>query len=448
MIFLHGMADTTLLEKSVLGSLLSNYQEQELPGSAEDIVRNLLTSVDVTIVTKAGEAIQGVLTGNALLAIDGLADVIMVGAIKHVKRSVEKPVAEDVIRGPLDAFNETLTDNIVLLRRRARDKELKVVLREVGDRSQTTVAIVYVANLVKPGLVEEVERRINNIQVDKILFSHSIQEMLIDHPWTPFPQIHDTERPDKIIAAIYEGRVGILVDNTPFALMLPATFSTLIQSSEDYITQAAVTSLIRLTRIFNSFIAIFLPAIYIGAVSYHPGMLPSTLAISIAELRTKTPFPSFLEALIMESLLEIFQEAITRLPQKIAGAAGVVGALVIGTTIVQANLVNPLLVVVVAISALASFSMPSFSFAMALRFLRVPMLVLGATLGLYGVVMGFIGLVIHLCSLRSFGESFAGGLFDITLVEDWKDGLIRVPMNFLRSRAKTFGPQERTRRKG
>jgi spore germination protein KA/spore germination protein len=148
----------------------------------------------------------------------------------------------------------------------------------------------------------------------------------------------------------------------------------------------------------------------------------------------------------MESLLEIFQEAITRLPQKIAGAAGVVGALVIGTTVVQANLVNPLLVVVTAVTALASFSMPSFSFAMALRFLRIPMLVLAATLGLYGVVMGFIGLVIHLCSLRSFGESFAGGLFDITLIEDWKDTLIRVPMNFLRSRPKIFGPQDRSRR--
>lgn len=445
MVYLSGMVDKILLEKSIVEAIIKDSAETGMPNDAESLIHHLLTAVEVTIVTKADTAIQNLLAGHTLLLVDGMFEVIVVEAKKHVKRSVEKSESEDIIRGPRHAFNETLDDNVVLLRRTARDADLKVKLIKIGQRTQTAVAIVYVADLVKPGLAAEVERRLRKANTDKATSSFSIEELIIDHPWTPFPQAQGTERPDKVIAAVYEGRVGIIVDNTPIALLVPTTFASLMQTSDDYTTPALVVSLIRATRILSSFIAIFLPAIYLSAVSYHPGMLPTTLAISIAELRTRTPFPSLLEVIMMESLLEIFQEAIIRLPQKIAGAAGVVGALVIGTTVVQAGLVNPLLVVVVAITALASFSMPTFGFGMALRFFRVPMLVLGSILGLYGVIMGFIAIVIHLCSLTSFGETFAGGLFDVTLMEDWKDTIIRTPANTLQARTKEFGSQDRTR---
>ncbi|MPN23871.1 Spore germination protein B1 [bioreactor metagenome] len=174
-------------------------------------------------------------------------------------------------------------------------------------------------------------------------------------------------------------------------------------------------------------------------------MLPTTLAISIAELRARTPFPSFLEAVLMESLLEIFQEAIIRLPKKIAGAAGVVGALVIGTTVVEAGLVNPLLVVVVATTAIASFTMPNYGYAMALRFLRVPMLFLASILGMYGVMLGYLAITVHMCSLKSFGESYLGSILDISLLSDWKDMLIRLPLRSLESRPEQYGAQEKKR---
>lgn len=443
LIFVDGMIDQALIEKGVLDALIS------LPDNmaAVDIqtVEQSLFSSQISITKSARQVITSIFAGHAALCIDGSGEIILIGAVKYAKRNVSESNTEDVIRGPHDSFNETLADNLTLLRRRARDPHLKIVNITIQSRTMTSVAVVYIDNLVKPGLVEDVEEKLRKIQTGRVIASANIEEFLSYRPWSPFPQIQTTERPDKIIAAIYEGRVGIIVDTTPAALILPVTYATIMQTPDDFTTPALVASLIVFTRHVSAFIAVFLPAFYISIVSYHPGMLPTTLAISIAELRSRTPFPSFLEAVLMESLIEIFQEAITRLPQKIAQAAGVVGALIIGTTIVQAGLVNALLVVVTALTAIASFCMPSYNFALALRFFRVPMLILGSTFGLYGMMAGFIAIVIHLCSLRSYGESFLGGLFDITLLEDMKDKLMRAPLNFLRSRPKEYGAQERTR---
>lgn len=446
MVFMDGMSDRTLLEKSILETMMKVGQNQNVFTSLEKLINHLLTVASLVVNHDAREAIEAVMSGQALVLIDGIGEVLLIHAAKYVKRSVQDATTEEVIRGPHDAFNETITDNIVLVRRRSRDTNLKVRTMQLGERTKTDIAVLYVANLVKPGLLEEVERRLKAIKVDRIMLSATIEESIVDHPWSPFPQIHSTERPDKVVAALYEGRVAIIVDNTPFVLIVPGTYVTMMQSPEDYTSPPIVSSLIRFTRHISGFMAIYLPAIYISIVSYHPGMMPTTLAISIAELRSRTPFPSILEAVIMEGFLEIFQEAIVRLPKKIAGAAGVVGALVIGTTVVEAGLVNPLLVVVIALTGIASFTMPLYNYAMGLRFLRIPMLILASMLGLYGVMLGYLFVTIHLCSLRSFGESFMGDILDITLFEDWKDGLVRFPATLLRTRPKVFGPQERKRR--
>lgn len=445
LVFLDGLTDLTLLEKNVLETLMSPGQGGQVHADPSALVNQLLTSASLTVISQASEAIEAVMTGNALLLVDGIAEAFTIGTVKHVKRSVEEAKSEGVVRGPQDAFNETLSDNIVLIRRRTRDPNVKVRVLKLGERTRTAIALVYAANLVKPGLVEEVERRLSLLKIDNVILSATVEEALSDHPWTPFPQVQVTERPETMVAAVYEGRVGIIVDNTPFSLIVPCTYANLMQSTDDYTARPTVASLIRFTRHASAFLAIYLPAIYIAIVSFHPGMLPTTLAISIAELRARTPFPSLIEAVMMETFLEIFQEAIIRLPKKFAGAAGVVGGLVIGTTVVQAALVNPLLVVVIATTAIASYTMPSYHFSIALRSLRVPLLILASVLGLYGVILGLLIITVHMCSLRSFGESYLGGLLDITLLEDWKDMLVRFPAKFLQARPKEMGPQERTR---
>jgi len=453
LIYLEGMADTENLERNVIRPLMSqaspaNVNTENVAKILTDmtvISEHILQASSVSVLSKASAAIETVMTGNALLLIDGLAEGLGIAAVKYVKRNIGQANNEYIVRGPNEAFNETLADNIVLIRRRARDTNLKVRIIKLGERSKTSIALLYIANLVKPGLLEEVEGRIGLIKVDKILASANIEEFIVDHPWSPFPQIQTTERPDKTLAALYEGRIAIIVDGTPATLLAPCTYNVLMQAPDDYTIQPVIASLIRFTRSAAAFVAIYLPAIYVSVVSYHPGMLPTTMAISIAELRARTPFPSFLEAFMMEALLELFQEAITRLPQKLAGAASMIGAFVIGTTVVQAGLINPLLVVIIAITAIASYSMPSYSFNMALRWLRIPMLILASLLGLYGVILGVLAVTVHLFSLRSFGESYLGEAFNINLLAGWKDSFVRLPAKLLRTRPKEFGAQDQTK---
>lgn len=453
LVYLEGMADTSNLERNILKPLmrqtrLSNVNsggQSSLFTSMKSISEHVLEASSMSVITKASAAIEAVMTGNALLLMDGLSEGLSISAVKYVKRNIGEANNEHILRGPNEAFNEGLPDNIVLLRRRSRDTNLKVQILKIGERTKTSVALLYIANLVKPGLVEEVKRRLGLIKTDKILASAKIEEFIVDHPWSPFPQLQTTERPDKILAALYEGRVGIIVDGTPATLMVPCTYNVIMQSPDDYTIQPVISCLIRLTRNAAAFVAIYLPAIYVSVVSYHPGMLPTTMAISIAELRARTPFPSFLEAFMMEVLLEVFQEAIVRLPLRLSGAATMLGAFVVGTTVVQAGLINPLLVVVVAITAISSYSMPSYPFNLALRWLRIPMLILASILGLYGVIIGILAVTIHACSLRSFGESYIGGMFNIDLLSDWKDSVIRFPAKLLKERPKEFGAKDQTR---
>lgn len=446
--YLEGMTDTTSLEKNIIEKLMTQTGEantdyqQEIPDDMKKIAEKVLNAAAITVVPQASVAIEAVMTGNALLLIDGMAEGLSISTVKYVKRSIGSPDNEHIVRGPNEAFNEAMSDNIVLIRRRSRDTSLKIRILRIGSRTQTSIAVLYVEDIVKPGLVEEVERRLSQISIDKILSSSAIEEFLIDHPWSPFPQVQVTERPDKMLSALYEGRVGMIVDGTPSTIIVPCTYNAVMQSPDDYTIQPIIAGSIRVMRHIAAFIAIYLPAIYVAVVSYHPGMLPTALAITIAELRARNPFPSFLEAVMMEVLLELFQEAVLRLPKKLSGAASMIGALVIGTTIVQAGIINPLLVVVIALTALASYSMPTYNFSMALRWLRIPVLILSSILGLYGVILGILAVTIHLCSLRSFGESYVGGMFNVDLISDWKDFMVRFPVPLLKQRPKEFGAQD------
>lgn len=446
LVYLDGMVDTDSLERSVIKPLLNNAGVSLHDGiHLEESLAGVITTAAIESVSFPSRCATAVLQGNALLMVNGSAEALLISVVKYVKRSIEESQVEPNILGPKDAFNETLSDNIVLLRRRSKDANLKIRILSMGARTQTSIALAYVADLVKPGLVQEVERRLSHVRAEEIIYSATIVEYIIDHPWSPFPQVHSTERPDSIISGIYEGRVAILVDSTPSALMVPCTYPTLLQASDDYTTQPVIASLVRFTRYLAAVLGVYLLPFYIAMISFHPGLLPVSLAISIAELRAKTPFPTIVEALFMEAMLEILQEAIIRLPTRLSGAASMIGGFIIGTTVVEAGLVNPLLVVVTAMTAIASYTMPSYSLSMTLRWLRLPSILAAAFLGLYGLLIAWMIMTVHVCSLRSFGESYLGNLFDATLLADWKDMMFRFPAKLLKTRPKAYGAQERNR---
>jgi spore germination protein len=269
--------------------------------------------------------------------------------------------------------------------------------------------------------------------VDQILETGQIEQFIEDNIFSPFPQAQATERPDKIIAALTEGRIAILVDGTPFALIVPAVLLQFFQSPEDYYERWMISSLVRFFRFMGSFVAAMGPAIYIALVSYHPGLIPTSLVLSIAASREGVPFPAFIEALLMEVTIELLRESGARLPKSIGQTIGIVGGIVIGDAAVRAGIASPILVIVVAITAIASFIIPSYNAAISFRLIRFPMMLLAALLGMYGVMLGFIIINVHLVTLRSFGTVYLAPLTPLE-ARDWKDVIFRLPNKYLRRR--------------
>jgi spore germination protein len=291
-----------------------------------------------------------------------------------------------------------------------------------------------------------VKERIDNIDIDAIMESGYIEQLIEDSWRSPFPQMQHTQRPDVVAAALYEGRVAVVVDNTPFVLLVPATIVTLIQSAEDYYERPFITAAVRLLRLGAMIMSLVLPSLYIAVTSYHPGMLPTDLALYVAGSRANVPFPAFIEAFIMEAALELLREAGIRLPGPIGSTIGIVGGLVLGQAAVEAGIVSPLMVIVVALTAIAGYSSPSYSLAISYRLLRFVMMAFAAVLGLYGVIWVVLAILIHLCNLKSFGVPYLTPFVATeTAVKDFKDVFIRVPLRYMKSRPQYLRPGDSTR---
>lgn len=270
--------------------------------------------------------------------------------------------------------------------------------------------VCYVEGIVHPDLVKEVKRRLSSIDIDEAPESGFIEQWIEGSFLSPFPQVLHTERPDKVAAALLGGRIAILLDGTPFVLMAPATMATHFQSPEDYYERWMIGTLLRILRYIGAFIATFLPALYIALVSYHPGMIPSKLAFSIAGTREGVPFPAVVEAFIMETTIELLREAGVRLPKPIGQTIGIVGGLVIGEAAVSAGIVSPIMVIVVALTAISSFALPSYTFAISIRILRFFVMLAAALFGLYGIIVFYIMINIHIVNLKSFWSTIFGSI--------------------------------------
>lgn len=354
------------------------------------------------VATISGCVLQ-MLAGNPVVLIDGQNQAVSLGLAKAVKRAIDEPSAESMIRGPRDGFIEAIGVNTALLRRKIRSPELKIRSMKIGKYSQTEVLIAYMEGIADKTLVNEVLNRLQRIEIDGVLESAYIEEMIEDNPLSLFPQILSTERPDVAAANLLEGRVVILVDGTPFVLIVPISFYSLLQSPEDFYQRYSFSTAIRWLRYGFLVIALLLPSLYVAVLTFHQEMIPSSLFYSIARSREEIPFPVVIEALIMEITFEALREAGVRLPKQVGAAVSIVGAFVIGQAAVSAGIVSSPMVMVVAITGIASFMIPRYNAGIALRMLRFPLMLLSGTLGLLGLMLGVITVIVHLCTLRSFG---------------------------------------------
>jgi spore germination protein len=334
--------------------------------------------------------------------------------------------------------------NTALIRRRIRDTGLKVKQSKIGTRSQTDIALMYIKDIVRPEVLREVERRLESIRMDGIHDAGCV-EQLIEESWlSPFPQIQLTERPDKAAASILEGRIAIIVDCSPFVLLVPVSLNALFQASEDYYSRWQVMSLTRLLRYIGAWVAVALPGVYIAVALYHPSMIPLLMVEKLAQASRAVPFPAVMEIILLDAAFELLREAGIRLRSASGGTIGIVGGLIIGQAAVEAGLVSPIVVIIVAMTGIATFSIPSVSLVYGFRLVKYFILILAAVLGFIGLWAGLLVTLIHLAGMRSFGfpylMPFAAG--EMNDYEELKDSIFRLPLKRLKRRPFYANPKQ------
>jgi hypothetical protein len=434
LLYIEGLSNVEEIDQHVLAPLQQDVvAKHTLPN-----IRKKIAVSSIKLVQTVSEVIEEISNGNPVLLMNRENQGLAVGLSKWEKRAIDEPTAESVLRGPREGFIESIKTNISLLRRKIRSPNLKFKSMNIGTYSRTPIAIAYIEGIASPTLVEEVTKRLERIEIDGILESVYIEELIEDNPYSPFPQLLSTERPDVASAYLLEGHVVVLVDGTPSVLIAPVTFYALLQSPEDYYERYFVGTAIRWLRYLFLAISLLGPSIYVSVVTFHQEMIPATLLLSMAKSREQIPFPALVEAFLMETVFEALREAGARLPKQIGSAVSIVGALVIGQAAIAAGLVSAPMVMVVAITGIASFMAPRFTVGISVRLLRFPMMLLAGFLGILGLILGVIVILNHLLALRSFGVPYMSPLAPMK-GSDMRDVLVRAPRWALNTRPHLSG---------
>ncbi|WP_284638340.1 spore germination protein [Paenibacillus silviterrae] len=438
-VYIEGLVNHSSLQDHIIRPIMEAGKirgaRDEAEASAEQtkqyLLQHVIQAAHTNIVTNIEQCVREIVTGNTILLIDGTDRVAILSTPKEKGRSIDEPVTEAVIRGAHEGFVENLSPNIGLLRKRIKDHQLSVIPYTIGRRSLTEVSLVFMKDLCDEAILNEVKRRLDSIEIDNVLESGYIEQIMEDNYLSFFPQMQTTERPDRVVGALMEGRIAILTDGTPMALIVPVTLPTFMSAPDDYYERWLPGTFVRLLRYLAAGIALFLPSIYIAMISYNHGLIPTKLAISIASGREGVPFPSLFEALMMEITIEILREAGLRLPKPIGQAVGIVGGLVIGQAAVQAGIVSPVMVIIVALTAMSSFAIAQYEMGISIRLLRFFSMISAGIFGIYGIVLFGIFITAHLVKLKSFGVPYTLPFGPMKPVE-WKDSLVRMPMPFLK----------------
>lgn len=405
-ILIEGMVNLQTMSEMILEPLLTErFSDKVTPKELFSFIqKKTVLAADVAVVTSYEEIFKFIMSGFVVVLIDGLPRGFALGAQGFSFRSISEPSTEVNERGAREGFTEPLRINMTMVRRRVKSPNMKFELMSLGKTSNTDICLMYMTDRVSATLLKKVKSQLKRINLETIVTSGSIQAFLEGKPWSIFSGVGVTERPDSLCAKIQEGRIAILVDGTPFALIVPYLFSENFQSIDDYAHKAYYATFIRLLKYLSFIVTILLPGLYVGIGTFHPALFPHALLFNIAAAEEITPFPLFIEALIIHLLYEIMREAGLRLPRAVGHAVSIVGALVIGDAAVTAGLIGAPMVLVVALTAISSFVVPSLYEPVAL--LRFGFIIIGGTLGLYGIALASMILLINVCSLSTFGMPY------------------------------------------
>jgi len=447
LVYCSSLVDHTLINMDVMKPLMStppkggHWNENRLKEVIKD---ETLYHSDLRLEIDLAKIVHAIHCGETIIFIEGIKDAFVVGTRKIEKRAIDQPGTEQVIRGPREGFIEQIGTNLSLLRYRLQTADFRIKMMEVGRVTKSKVAICYIEGIANPKLVEEVKDRIGAIDMDVVLDVGYIEQFIEDNHLSPFPQIQNTERPDKTVAQLVEGRVAILADGSPFALIVPTVFHQFYQTPEDYAQRFLVASAIRIIRLISLFFSLITSSLYVAIISFNPELIPTQFAVAVAGGRAGVPFPAVVEVFVMEVSMEILREATVRLPQQVGGALSIVGVLVIGQAAVSAGFVSPITVVVIALTTIGSFATPAYNAAIALRLLRFPIIILAGIFGLYGVMVGIILIINHMLSLRSYGVPYMSPIVPGNY-QGMKDIVIRAPLWWMKKRPASLHTANRER---
>lgn len=437
LLYIDGMVDSQILNDFVLEPLMMRNKNNLFDGDQNRIISEAISNnITVRKVKKFDLAeyiesclipqnsikqsssfddiFSGVNSGNCALFIDTLNIAFDIDIKGFKQRSIDKPENEIVIKGSHEAFVENIRTNTSLLRCFVNNENLVIESLEAGSLTKTKCAICYMQNITNSDLVGEVKYRINNLDIDSILSSGQLEQLISDNNSLGLPKAISTERPDNAAQHLLEGRVVVLVNGSPYALILPAIMIDFLTSPEDRNLKTIFSNFLRSIRILSTFFALLLPGLYVSITSFHIEILPTELLYSILAARESVPFPVIFEILIMEISFEIIREASLRVPSAIGSTIGIVGALVIGQAAVSAGIVSPILIIIVAITALSSFAIPDYSFSFHLRVFRFLFILLGYTAGFLGIGTGLFVYISFICDMESFGVSYSTPYSNIT----------------------------------
>lgn len=439
--FLNGMANEQIIINHILHPLMEDTAYEDCNDKK---IENLIKVKKISRTNKIPQIVDDIIMGYTILMIDGYKEVFCLRTTSFEHRSVEKSTRENTMRGPQEAFVESKGINISLIRKRLRSEKLITENIMVGERSKNKVSIMYVSDLASPELVKEIKKRISEIQVDTIHSVDILEQHLEERPYSLIPSIQFTERPDRATAFLMEGHVVLLMDSSSDVLILPTTFWGLFHTGEDIYQRWAYGNFMRVVRLFAVFATLLTPALYVAITNFHIAMLPTDLLLAIAATRERVPFPVIIEVLLMESAFELLREAGVRIPTAIGPTIGIVGALILGQAAVEANVVSPILVIVVAITGLSSFAIPNNSLNFAVRISRFIFLFLGAFMGIFGIVIGLGMGISYLTSYKSFEVPFLAPF--APHYKSSKDVLFREPIWKQVLRPSHIKPQDKKRK--
>lgn len=446
LVYIPTIVDTLSLQEFVASPLKSEANSKpDWPDFMERLDHGSAFAIPYIKAYHPDRAVELIVSGNPVLCIEGLPYVYYFEIAHYQKRAVSESQNELVVIGPQEAFIEDVQTNISLLRHKIKHADFKTKHFSIGKYTKTDVYLVYIEGLYNREILAEIDKVLSNLSVDGILGISYLAEHINQGHFSPFPIYQYTERPDSVAASLMEGRIGILQDGTPSALLTPVTFFALLQSSEDYYQSFYAGSWIRLVRLFFSLISMLLPSLYIAITTFHSQIIPSDLLITIASARENIPFSALTEALIMELTFEALREAGTRIPKPVGQTVSIIGGIVIGQAAVQAGIVSAPMVIVVSITGIASYIIPHLELGLTFRLLRFILLILGGTLGLLGVFIAVFVIYGHLANLKSFGTPYLQPLAPLVL-EDWKDTLFRVPSQYMTKRSTSFTDRKNRRR--